>query len=163
MKNNDVKLYNMIFPIWLLWLFPVTWIVVLPGNFVIDLLVVLLTMKWLKITDIKGKAKSVILKVWIFGFLADLIGTIAMFLSTLAAEFVESLAIAVYDPFENIFAFCWVAACVVLTAICIYLFNYHYCLNKAELDDVEKKRIALSLAVFTAPYLFFLPTGLFYY
>ena len=85
MKKNDVKLYNVIFPIWLLWLFPVTWIVVLPGNFIVDLLVVVLTMKWLKIKDIKGKTKSVILKVWVFGFLADFIGTAALLFSKVAA------------------------------------------------------------------------------
>ena len=37
MKNTDVRLYNVLFPVWLLWFFPVTWIVVLPANFVIDL------------------------------------------------------------------------------------------------------------------------------
>gem|GEM_PF-6038703 len=25
MKKNNIKLYNLIFPIWLLWLFPITW------------------------------------------------------------------------------------------------------------------------------------------
>ena len=105
MKKNDVKLYNVIFPIWLLWLFPVTWIVVLPGNFIVDLLVVVLTMKWLKITDIKRKTKSVVLKVWIFGFLADLIGTAGMFFSMAAAELTDSLTAVAYDPFDNFFPF----------------------------------------------------------
>jgi len=36
MKKNQVKIYNLIFPIWLLWLIPATWIVVLPANFLID-------------------------------------------------------------------------------------------------------------------------------
>ena len=162
MKKNDVKLYNVIFPIWLLWLFPVTWIVVLPGNFIVDLLVVVLTMKWLKIKDIKGKTKSVILKVWVFGFLADFIGTAALLFSMVAGESADRLAAVAYNPFDNFFAFFWTAACVILTAVCIYFFNYRYCLKKAELSDAEKKRLALSLAVFTAPYLFFMPTSLIY-
>lgn len=162
MKKKDIKLYNIIFPIWLLWLMPVAWIVVLPGNFIVDLLVIGLTMRYLKITDIKRRAKSVILKVWIFGFLADFIGTATMFLSILASESADSLTAVAYDPFDNFISFCWTAACVLLSAVCIYLFNYHYCLNRADLAGPEKKRLALSLAVFTAPYLFFLPTSLFY-
>ena len=63
MKKNSIKLYNVIFPIWLLWLIPITWLVVLPANFFIDLLVVVLTMKYLKVPDIKMNAKSVIFKV----------------------------------------------------------------------------------------------------
>ena len=33
MNKNSIKLYNVIFPIWLLWLIPITWLVVLPANF----------------------------------------------------------------------------------------------------------------------------------
>ena len=53
----------------------------MPANFLIDLLVVVLTMKYLKIQDIKENAKSVILKVWIFGFIADFICTALMFMA----------------------------------------------------------------------------------
>ena len=63
MKKKSIKLYNVIFPIWLLWLIPMTWVIVLPANFLIDLLVVVLTMKYLKVKEIKLNAKSVILKV----------------------------------------------------------------------------------------------------
>ena len=31
--NKTVKLYNLVFPVWLLWIVPLTWIVVLPVNF----------------------------------------------------------------------------------------------------------------------------------
>lgn len=53
MKEKKIKLYNMAFPIWLLWLIPITWFIILPVNFFIDLLVVVLTMKYLKIKNIK--------------------------------------------------------------------------------------------------------------
>ena len=62
------------------------------------------------------------------------------------------------NPFTNIFAFFWVTGCVLLTAFLIYRLNLGWCLKKADLDDGQKKKIALSLAVFTAPYLFYLPT-----
>ncbi len=172
MKKKTIKLYNIIFPIWLLWLIPITWIVVLPANFFIDLLVVILTMKHLEIQEIKKHVGAVILWVWLFGFIADFIGTAVMFLANVfefsyETEFgkwwTHNISNAVsYNPFESFFAFLWVSACVVLTAYLIYLFNSKISLRKLDLSDEQKKKIALSLAVFTAPYLFYLPTAWFF-
>ena len=170
--NKKVKLYNLIFPIWLLWLVPITWIVVLPANYLIDWLVVVLTMKCLRISDIKQKARAVIWKVWIMGFVADFIGTFAMFMSNLiefdgetewGAWWTENIVNAVsYNPFHSPFAFLWVSVCIGLTGFFIYLFNVKWCLKKAEISDGERKKVALSLSVFTAPYLFYLPTEWFF-
>lgn len=171
-KNNNVKLYNLIFPIWILWLMPITWIVVLPANYLIDLLVVTLTLKLLKVQDIKQHVKPVILKVWIFGFVADFIGTAAMFMSgvinfnyetELGKWWYTNIANAVsYNPFTSIYSVLWVTACVIITGFFIYVFNYRICLKKSSLDTVQKKKLSLSLAIFTAPYLFYLPTTWFY-
>lgn len=166
--RKDVKLYNVLFPIWMLCLFPITWLIVLPGNFIIDFTVVALTMKFLKLPNIMKTTKAVILRVWIMGFVADFIGTAGMFLSNLLYEWISNdftyeLMFAVnYNPFQNIWGFLWVTVCVVLTAILIYIFNYKWCLKKAEFDEVQCKKVALSLAIFTAPYLFYLPSMLFY-
>ena len=172
MKKNSTKLYNLIFPIWILWLIPITWIVVLPANFFIDLLVVVLTMKYLKIQDIKKNAKAIIFRVWIFGFIADFIGTAAMFLANiiefnyetqLGKWWYTNISSAVsYNPFESIYAVLWVSVCVIIAAFFIYLFNYKFCLKKSNLDNEQKKKLALSLAIFTAPYLFYIPTAWFY-
>ena len=35
MKPKDVRLYNVLFPFWMLMLFPTVWLIVLPGNFLI--------------------------------------------------------------------------------------------------------------------------------
>ena len=172
MKKKSVKLYNLIFPIWLLWVIPTTWLVVLPANFLIDLLVVVLTMKYLKVKEIKLNAKSVILKVWIFGFISDFIGTASMFMANLIDFNYETLlgkwwynnitnAVS-YNPFESLYAILWVTGCVIITSFFIYLFNYQFCLKKSTLDSEQKKKVALSLAIFTAPYLFYLPTAWFF-
>jgi energy-coupling factor transporter transmembrane protein EcfT len=171
-KNNGVTLYNLIFPIWLLWLFPITWIVVLPANFIIDLLVVTLTLRFLKVEKIKEKVKPVIFKVWIFGFIADFIGTVVMFTANLidfdyqtelGKWWYENISNAVsYDPYQSIFAVLWVTASVFIAALCIYWFNFKICLKKADLDIAIKKKLSLSLAICTAPYLFYLPTKWFY-
>ena len=167
--RKDVKLYNVLFPIWMLVLFPLTWLIVLPGNFIIDFTVVAVTMKFLKLPDIIKTTKTVILRVWIMGFVADFIGTAGMLLSNFLdswvnTDFTYELMFAVnYNPFEIIWGFLWVTVCVVITAVLIYVFNYKWCLKNADFDEAQRKKIALSLAIFTAPYLFYLPSMLFYY
>ena len=126
---KQVKLYNVMFPIWLLWLFPFTWIVVLPGNFIVDLLVIVLTMRHLKVDDVKAKAKKVILKVWLMGFVADFIGCIGMFIFNLVEikwvtdDFISALNL---NPFEHMGAFLWATFCVVLTAFTLLCGHHHH-------------------------------------
>lgn len=172
MTRKKIKLYNMVFPIWLLWVIPITWFIILPVNFLIDLLVVVLTMKCLKIENIKALVKPTILRIWIFGFIADLIGTVLMIIpsliqfdynSQIGMWWYHNLSNAImYNPFKSIYAFIWVTVSLVTTAYCIYRFNFKICLKKIDLSLIQKKKIALSLAVFTAPYAFYLPTAMFF-
>lgn len=37
--KKEVRLYNVLLPVWLLWIFPQVWLVILPGNLLIDCLV----------------------------------------------------------------------------------------------------------------------------
>ena len=46
--KQEVRLYNVIFPIWLIWLFPQLLLFVIPGNLLIDCAVLLLTLLALK-------------------------------------------------------------------------------------------------------------------
>ena len=48
--KKQVRLYNVLFPIWILWLFPQVLVLVIPGNLAIDCLVLLLTLLALKHT-----------------------------------------------------------------------------------------------------------------
>lgn len=157
-EKKDIKLYNVMFPIWMLWLFPVTWLIILPGNFCIDLLVTVIAMKVLRVKNIKENAKKSILYIWVFGFIADFLGVAAMFIG----GSIDTMSDIYMDPFRNSCSFLWVTGCVLLSAVCIYFFNKKICLRKTSLSEREKKQVSLSLAVFTAPYLFYLPTTLLY-
>lgn len=171
-KQSTVKLYNLIFPIWILWLFPLTWIVVLPGNFIIDNAVILITLKLLNINDQKAIYKQTILKVWIFGFISDFIGTIVMlipgFINFKNSEIMRNWwyknieTPVFYNPFQSVYGLLWVTLAVVITSVFIYCFNYKISFKNLELEESSKKKLALSLAIFTAPILFYLPTSLFY-
>lgn len=172
MKN--IKLYNVFFPIWFLLLFPVTWIIAMPVNFVIDSIVILLSLKFLKIDDTFQKYKKVILKVFLFGFFADFVGAIFLFLiSSLVGmggedsgflklineKMIEPM---MRSPFENIYAFLLVSIAVIISGLCIYYLNKKYSFSKVDLEAKDKKKLALYMAIFTAPYFFFVPTSIIY-
>lgn len=163
MEKKDVRLYNLIFPLWLMVLFPPMWLIALPANFFIDLLVLRLTMKHLNVHDRKDMSKQVIVKSWLAGFASDFLGSILMFLWNLlavgSADFVNAVN---YNPFARLDAFLWVTVCVAVTGVVIYLFNKKLCLKNLPISDREKHKLALSMAVFTAPYLFYLPTAWFW-
>ena len=159
-------LYNVLFPIWMLWLFPAAWLIVLPANFGIDFLVVALTLRALHKADVLRSTLRVIPRVFLMGFVADLIGTALMFLPSLpnfpgdfGRWWYDSFANPVcYHPFRSIYALLYVTVCTACSGLCIYWFNRAFCLKKAGLDERQKHRAALSVAVFTAPYLFFFPS-----
>ena len=170
--KRETKLYNVMFPLWFLLILPASWIVVIPANFLIDLLVLFLTMKLCKMPDIGKNLKSAVLKTWLLGFAADLIGAAGMFLAGIGGDYLPGAFgewfmghignAVVMNPFQTIGGFLWTAFFVALAGFFIYLFNLKLCLNKTTLDLSQKKKLAISMAVFTAPYLFFLPTPLLY-
>lgn len=164
MKNSSIKLYNVIFPIWMLLIFPQTWLVVAPVNFIIDFAVVFFMMKKLGIQQPKEKTKKVILKVWLCGFIGDLVGGAFMFISSFFSInnwWYQNVARHVYNPFQSIYAFLWTSACVLVSAAAIYYLNRIYCFKATDFEETHIKKISLALAVITAPYLFLLPTSWF--
>lgn len=171
--KKEIRLYNIFFPIWLLLLFyPLYWLAVLPVNFIVDLLVIVIALRVLHAEDVKLKAKKSIWKVWGFGFLADILGGVLMvstqFIGLALERFApdtagrwwyENMTNAVmFEPFSTLPAFLWVLLCVAVSGLFIYLFNMKFGLKKAIADPVERRKLALALAVFTAPYTFFIPT-----
>lgn len=70
--KKEIKLYNMIFPLWSFYLFPIGWIIILPANFILDSLVFVLALSLLKVPEKKEKYKKCILRIWGYGFLSDI-------------------------------------------------------------------------------------------
>lgn len=69
--KRTVRLYNILLPIWLLWIFPQVWLIVLPGNLAIDCAVLLLALLALGCTAKQAVLRRVWWRVWLNGFLAD--------------------------------------------------------------------------------------------
>ncbi len=160
------KLYNVIFPVWLIFIMPPIILFVIPANFIIDSLVLIIALKLLKVTDCFKKYKSAILKVWGYGFLVDIFGS-ALLLLTQFMEFSEFwydnlIAPIASNPFSKPLALVYALVVVAICGFLIYFGNYRLTLKKTNLDNKQKKFVSLLLAVITAPYLFLLPTSLFY-
>lgn len=145
--KKDVKLYNVLFPLWMFYLLPQTWLIVLPGNFILDSLVLLIAMLLLKVEDKFVFYKSTILKVFLLGLLADIIGSAYM----LFMMFIFDIGA---DGFYLTFP------ALVISSICIFIFNYYISFKKY--DKKLRLKLALTFAVVTAPYTFLVPLNWLY-
>ena len=169
-ETKEIKLYNVIFPVWFLLIFPPIWLIIIPLNLIIDSIIVYICMKKNNVNDIKEKLKKIIFKVVCFGFLADIIGGIFMYATGFLEIFVEDskwlvdnlINPVMFNPFSSVFGLIYTILAMMISSILIYIFNYKYTFNKIELDDKIKKRISLVLAIVTTPILFLLPTEWFY-
>ena len=140
----------------------------LPANFAIDLLVSALALRFAGVREIAAVLKKSILRTWLCGFAADAAGTVLMTAPVIAEGFLPEAArrrwsdLLSYpltmNPFESPAALLWTLGCIALSAFVIYGLNYKFCFRRAELTDAQRRRVSLALALFTAPWLFLLPT-----
>lgn len=159
------KLYNVIFPIWLILVVPPVILITLPSNFIIDSIVLIIGFWILKLTNWFDNYKKSILKIWIIGFIVDVLGSILL----LVTQFINSGTLydklvypLMWNPFENIIAFLYVLIVTIICGALIFIINYKFSFKKTDLDDKSKKTISLLLGIVTAPYLFFFPTEYLY-
>ena len=146
MKKNEIKLYNIVAPVWYAYwlLLPKTWPWVLALNFVIDSIVLIIGMYVLKICDKMKTFWKCIFWVYMLGFAADILGSQAIML------FWEITRI----NFRGDELYLTIPGLIITSAF-IFLFNYFISFRNIE----NKKRLKLSIifAVATAPYLFLVP------
>lgn len=166
--KKEIKLYNIIFPIWMLVLLPPMWIAILPANFIIDSIVLLIALKFIiKNTDIRKNYKKTVFKVWILGFAADLAGTLTLFVvetgfSNMGNKVINQLEAIYWNPLDNPYAFIYICFAIVISAILIFIFNYKISFKNVDLNKIEKIKVSLTLAILTAPYTFLIPTEMVY-
>lgn len=163
--KKEVRLYNVIFPIWLMFLFPQIWLIALPGNLVIDVLVLTAALMVLKHPNKRAVVRELWWKFWLFGFLADFVG-VAFLLPTLfffalpepvGPWLGDQFSYVMHNPFGSVPAFLWMLGAVALAGYCIYRFDKKAMTSCALLTQMEKHKIALTMAAVTAPWLFFIP------
>ena len=144
--NKDVKLYNVVFPFWLLMLLPAAWLVVLPANFLIDSLVLIISMFVYKFENRARFYKKSILKFFLIGILSDLAGSVFMLISANAGAMGDELYLTI--------------PAILISAVLIFVLNYFFTLKNCS----KKERLGTSLifAIATAPYTFLIPLSWLY-
>ena len=160
MHRKRTTLYNVIFPIWFLWILPMCWVFILPANLLIDALVIVLTLKFLHCKDILATLGFVIWRVWLIGFVADLIGAVLIFLPLLPAQVAwlhDIQSALTRNPFTHPLALAWILACIAVSGTAIYCAARKFTLRRAQLPADICRSLALSLAVFTPPYTLLIP------
>ena len=151
MKNDksSIRLYNVLFPFWMLLLFPQMWLIVLPGNFIIDSAVLLISLAILKIPEKKQWYKKHILKIYAFGMLSDIIGSAFLLLMMIGFE-VGQMGDELYLTLPALF----------ISAALIFVFNYFITFKKT--DKKLRLKLALIFTIITAPYTFLVPSSWLY-
>lgn len=170
-KNKDLRIYNILLPIWMLIFFPTwAWLVLIPANYLIDRIV----LRW-SLGDMPDKGlfcRKHTWKICLAGFLSDFIGALIMFAVFMASSLGDNgasegsllyrMAYGVgFNPFSNVLGFVIVTASVAVAGAAIYLLDRRI-LRRAGLDFEQAKKSALRLALITAPYLYYFPSELLY-
>lgn len=147
------KLYNILFPIWFLFLIP-SWflLLIIPGNFAIDSLAIYIISK-IKKYNYKEVWKNSIIKIWAIGFISDILGSIFLILLMLLLEQIKININWLTFPGATLSAI----PGVVVAGICIYFINKRYSFNKTSLKANQVKEISLLFAIMTAPYMMLIP------
>ena len=152
--SRQVKLRNVLFPIWFLYVYPPLWLLVLPANFAIDSAVLLLAAHRLRLAGKAALWRRHILKLWLVGFAADVLGgalTFALWMALMSV--VESGAVLMLFPGTTLTAIPGTA----LAGVLIYWMNRKFTFRRTELTAQQVHKLCLATAVFTAPYLMLVP------
>ena len=160
--RRETRLYNVILPIWMLLLFPQVWLIVIPGNLIVDMAVLLLALAALRHAGKGAVVRQLWWKLWLLGFAADAVGVTWMFLGVLlyiplGSLWESTVGHIAHNAFAHPAAFLWTLAGVALAGACIYFFDRRAMRGCPLLTPRERHVIALALAVVTAPWLFFIP------
>ena len=112
--KRDIKLYNLIFPMWGIYfyaiLFPYFFVLLLPANFIVDTVMLLLLFFLFKVPEKKELYRKGIWKAWGFGFLADFLAAGVLVILSSAV----SLPFHIYAPLSSVGAFLFATVGVVL-------------------------------------------------
>ena len=161
MKTNELRLYNILFPVWMLIWWPSwLWLILIPLNYGLDALVLHLSLP----RDALRRAlrRRHAWKVCLAGFFSDFLGSALMLFTVYATERSREFNYAIaYNPFAQAGALAVALAALALSAGAIFLLD-RWILRRAGLDAADARRAARNLAIFTAPYVFLFPSGLLY-
>lgn len=154
-NKNEVKLYNLVFPVFFLYVIHPLFIGgIILADFIIDSIVLLICLKILynKI-DFKTYFKTIFFVVF-FGFIGDIIGSLYLILIT----FINIVNMSM----PSIPAMLFIISGVILSAVIIFKLNYSVSFRLTNFTKKQKLFVSFTIAVSTAPYTFLIPTQYIY-
>ena len=151
--------YDLTMPVWFLWLIPMFWFFIIPITSIFYLIVMIITMLCLKIDRPFNILKKSIVKFSFFGFLTDLFIVHFLYVLYLLIELDDKSGITLKSLYGNIFenkgmlfAMC---LAILISRFINYKLNRKYTFSKLDIEEENKRKLALVLAILTAPYIFF--------
>jgi hypothetical protein len=129
------------------------WLLILPGNFLIDSLVFYISARGLRLDTPGVLWRKTILPIWAIGFLSDLIGAGLVFLLYCIFETLPDIPNLILFPGTTLVSI----PGVILAGFSIYWLNRLLTFRKSHLDAAAVHKLCLYLALFTAPYTFLIP------
>ena len=165
---GEFKLLGDIISIWFFWIIPLCWPIIILVNTAFYSIVMYIFMLCLKIDNPLKKLRKIIIRVTFFGFLCDLIVVVLLLIIAIGGEQIINPTSNFYNwyvhdfsksmgtyVFNNIFAVLTLSFSVLLSRIINYKLNTRYTFSKLDIGKEKKKNLALAIAIFTAPYIFF--------
>ena len=170
MKSSEVRLYNVMFPIWLLWIFPQVFFLTLPVNLAVDAAVLFGALLALRRTDRRTIMKAVILRIWGYGYAADAAGVLWMLFGQSLFEKLmlgntpgSGYYVSLFDPLTHPASAAWALLGIAISGVLIFGLDWAVLESHTDLPSKAGKQVALALAIITAPWTFLLPSSWLYF
>ncbi len=143
-----------------MWMIPalpsLLWVIMLVGNFIIDSLVILGWSRIKKVSRPSEVWKKSIIRVWLFGFLCDILASAILLL----IYYIVAGGILSAISAQELFRVEWGIGAVLygffgalIGLALIYRMDKRWAFRKTNLSAAQKKNLAFWLAILTAPYL----------
>lgn len=151
------KMYSLVLPIWLMLVAgPVLWILILTSNFFVATIVLIIACHIFKLKNVLKIYKRSIVKMVLYGFLADAIGvSILLLMSKINPDGIFTNVAS--NPTNSWVTTVFISICIAFSAWFAYFFHHRLTFRDLKVSEKKKKQIAVFVAIFTAPYLFFYP------
>jgi hypothetical protein len=151
--RKQTRLYDVVFPVWLILLHPLVGIPAYAINYFVDFFVLKFSLRRQGIAVEGKRLWGLTFALSLIGFGSDILGVVVLFtLHTGVAYLIPN-----YNPWFSSIGLLVTGLAVVCTGVLIFFFDRVYLSRRLQIDRRLAGKVALSFAIITAPYLFLLP------
>lgn len=154
-----------VYPLWIYILSPVSWIVIMPYKFMMVSIALLVCARSYDLNRNVRFYKKNIGWSFVISVAGNLAATLLLYCTQpyFGEKWYEYMTSAVaYNPFDNVWSMLYVIAAVALTVFLSFCAYSKALFPKTIRDALLCRKVALIVAVFTAPYLYLVPTQYLY-